>query len=78
MGRKPLLIISLLGTVVESASKLYALCLVAVCGCILDGLTGGNTSIATAVISDTTVKRDLKRSGYLMLRFVWVRHRTCY
>jgi len=32
------------------------------------------TSIATAVISDTTApERDLKRSGYLMLRFVWVR-----
>lgn len=54
-GRKPLLLISLTGTVVANliagftpiAALLFA-------ARILDGLTGGNTSIATAIISDTT------------------------
>ncbi len=54
-GRKPLLIVSLVGTVLSNlvasvapvASLLYG-------ARILDGLTGGNTSIARAIISDTT------------------------
>lgn len=54
-GRKPLLIISLGGTVVANlmaagagtAGVLFA-------ARVLDGLTGGNTSIARAIISDTT------------------------
>lgn len=53
-GRKPLLVLSLVGTVAANllasfapvASLLFA-------ARILDGLTGGNTSIATAIISDT-------------------------
>lgn len=55
LGRKPLLVLSLLGTVVANllagftqiAWPLFA-------ARILDGLTGGNTAIARAVISDST------------------------
>jgi predicted MFS family arabinose efflux permease len=55
MGRKPILIISLLGTVIanllasisNTAWLLYT-------ARILDGLTGGNNSVANAVISDIT------------------------
>lgn len=54
-GRKPLLLISLIGTVaanlIAGFTSISALLFAAR---ILDGLTGGNTSIATAVISDTT------------------------
>lgn len=54
-GRKPLLVVSLIGTVAANllasfapwAGLLFA-------ARILDGLTGGNMSIARAVISDTT------------------------
>lgn len=53
-GRKPLLVISLIGTVVAnlvaSFTPVASLLFVAR---IFDGLTGGNTSIATAIISDT-------------------------
>ncbi|MFB2920971.1 MULTISPECIES: MFS transporter [Aerosakkonema] len=55
LGRKPLLVISLLGTVL--ASLLAAFTPVAwllFAARILDGLTGGNTSVAAAVIADTT------------------------
>lgn len=55
MGRKPLLIVSLIGTVVANLLASWtpvAWLLFAARG--LDGLTGGNTSIARAVISDTT------------------------
>ncbi|MBD3884649.1 MFS transporter [Phormidium tenue FACHB-886] len=53
-GRKPLLILSLVGTIVAnllaSFTPVASLLFIAR---ILDGLTGGNTSIATAIISDT-------------------------
>lgn len=55
LGRKPLLILSLLGTV--AANLIAALTPVAwllFSARILDGITGGNTSIARAIISDTT------------------------
>lgn len=55
MGRKPLLVVSLIGTVVANLLASWtpvAWLLFAARG--LDGLTGGNTSIARAVISDTT------------------------
>lgn len=59
LGRKPLLIVSLLGTVTANvlasftpiAGLLFA-------ARILDGLTGGNTSIAAAIISDTTTPAE--------------------
>jgi MFS family permease len=55
MGRKPLLIISLLGTVVANLLASFTpFAWLLFAARILDGLTGGNTSIATAVISDTT------------------------
>lgn len=55
MGRKPLLVVSLIGTVIANLLASWtsvAWLLFAARG--LDGLTGGNTSIARAVISDTT------------------------
>ncbi|MDJ0775631.1 MAG: MFS transporter [Mastigocoleus sp. MO_167.B18] len=55
LGRKPLLIISLLGTVaanIIAAVTPFAWLLFA--ARILDGFTGGNNSIASAVISDIT------------------------
>ena len=75
-GRKPLLVVSLLGTV---ASNLLA----AVAGLpwllfgarILDGVTGGNNSIAQAVISDITSSEQRTQafgiySGLFRLGFV--------
>jgi MFS family permease len=55
LGRKPLLLVSLLGTVVAglvASYTPYAWLLYA--SRVLDGLTGGNISIARAVISDST------------------------
>lgn len=55
MGRKPLLIISLIGTVLANLLASFApFAWLLFAARILDGLTGGNTSIAIAVISDTT------------------------
>ncbi|NJL00492.1 MAG: MFS transporter [Spirulinaceae cyanobacterium RM2_2_10] len=55
LGRKPLLVVSLFGTVIAnllaSVAPVAALLFLAR---ILDGLTGGNMSIARAVISDST------------------------
>lgn len=59
LGRKPLLIISLLGTVIANVLASFSpIASLLFCARILDGLTGGNTSIARAVISDTTVPSD--------------------
>lgn len=59
MGRKPLLIISLLGTVVANLLASFTpFAWLLFAARILDGLTGGNTSIATAVISDTTTPEE--------------------
>lgn len=55
LGRKPLLILSLMGTVLANltaGTASVAWLLFAARG--FDGLTGGNTSIARAIISDTT------------------------
>lgn len=58
-GRKPLLIISLVGTVIANLIASFApVALLLFVARILDGLTGGNTSIATAIISDTTTPSD--------------------
>lgn len=54
-GRKPMLILSLLGTV--AANLLAAITPIAgllYFARVVDGVTGGNTSIAKAIISDTT------------------------
>ena len=55
LGRKPLLVISLLGTVLANLIACVApFAWLLFAARILDGLTGGNNSIATAVISDIT------------------------
>jgi MFS family permease len=55
LGRKPLLLISLLGTVVaNTAASLAPVAWLLFAARIFDGLTGGNSSIATAIISDIT------------------------
>lgn len=55
IGRKPLLVISLGGTVLANAiASLTPVPGLLFAARILDGLTGGNTSIAQAIISDTT------------------------
>ncbi|MCG8362761.1 MAG: MFS transporter [Pseudanabaenales cyanobacterium] len=54
-GRKPLLVISLIGTVLANiVASLAPFAWLLFAARILDGLTGGNTSIAQAVISDIT------------------------
>jgi len=59
LGRKPLLIASLIGTVMSnllaSVAPVAGLLFLAR---ILDGLTGGNTSIARAAISDSTTPAE--------------------
>ncbi|MEM6433041.1 MAG: MFS transporter [Cyanobacteria bacterium P01_D01_bin.115] len=55
MGRKPLLIISLLGTVAANLmASLAPFAWFLLIARVLDGITGGNTSIAQAIISDIT------------------------
>ncbi|MEO1132856.1 MAG: MFS transporter [Cyanobacteria bacterium J06639_1] len=55
LGRKPLLIASLVGTVVANAIACVAgTPWLLFSARILDGVTGGNTSIARAIVSDTT------------------------
>jgi MFS family permease len=55
LGRKPLLILSLLGTVAANALASFTpLPGLLFAARILDGITGGNNSIAQAIISDIT------------------------
>lgn len=55
LGRKPLLILSLLGTVAANlVASLAPVAWLLFLARVLDGLTGGNNSIAQAIISDTT------------------------
>lgn len=55
LGRKPLLVVSLLGTVLAGAiAAITPVAWLLYFARILDGLTGGNTSIARAVVSDIT------------------------
>ncbi len=55
LGRKPVLILSLLGTVASnSLAALTPFAWLLYVARIFDGLTGGNTSIARAIISDMT------------------------
>lgn len=59
LGRKPLLIISLLGTVAANLiASVAPFAWLLFAARTLDGLTGGNTSIARAVISDTTTPAE--------------------
>jgi MFS family permease len=77
MGRKPLLMISLLGTVIANTiASLAPVAWLLFAARIFDGLTGGNSSIATAVISDITPPQERSkafgwydaafRSGFIM------------
>ncbi|WP_442951430.1 MFS transporter [Oscillatoria sp. CS-180] len=55
VGRKPLLILSLLGTVAANLAASFApLAWFLFLARRLDGLTGSNNSVAQAIISDTT------------------------
>ncbi|NEQ45575.1 MAG: MFS transporter [Leptolyngbya sp. SIOISBB] len=55
LGRKPLLILSLLGTVIANVmASLAPFAWVLFLARVLDGVTGGNNSIAQAIISDIT------------------------
>ncbi|GAB1538426.1 tetracycline resistance MFS efflux pump [Scytonema sp. NUACC21] len=59
MGRKPLLIISLIGTVGANLIASFApFAWLLFAARIFDGLTGGNNSIAKAIITDTTTIAD--------------------
>ncbi|MEO0407158.1 MAG: MFS transporter [Cyanobacteria bacterium P01_A01_bin.135] len=63
MGRKPLLVVSLLGTVVANLIASWTpFAWLLFSARILDGVTGGNNSIARAVISDTTTPADRPRA----------------
>ena len=59
MGRKPILVISLLGTVLANIlASLSNTAFLLYLARIFDGLTGGNNSVATAVISDITTPEE--------------------
>ncbi|HEY9846422.1 MAG TPA: MFS transporter, partial [Candidatus Caenarcaniphilales bacterium] len=63
-GRKPLLIISLVGTVVANLIAGTATTAVTLfLARLLDGVTGGNNSVAQAVISDVT-SRETRAKGF--------------
>jgi MFS family permease len=66
-GRKPLLAISLLGTCISFLMFAWAGGIIMLFAArILDGLTGGNVSVAQAMISDTSTSADrAKRFGIL-------------
>ena len=58
-GRKPLLIISLLGTVIANLiAGTASTAMVLFFARFLDGITGGNASVAQAVISDVTTPEN--------------------
>jgi len=62
-GRKPLLVISLAGTALSNlVASLTPFAWLLFVARVFDGLTGGNTSIAAAVISDTTTPGDRARA----------------
>ncbi len=65
LGRKPLLVISLFGTVLSGIiAAVTPVAWLLYVARIFDGLTGGNTSIARAVVSDiTTVDQRAKAFG---------------
>lgn len=58
-GRKPILIISLIGTAISFVLFAQARSLVMLFAArILDGITGGNISVAQAMVSDTSTPED--------------------
>jgi len=62
-GRKPLLILSLLGTVIANVvASLTPFAWLLFAARALDGLTGGNTSVARAVVSDITTPEKRTRA----------------
>ncbi|MGN6178523.1 MAG: MFS transporter [Mucilaginibacter sp.] len=70
-GRKPLLAISLVGTCISFLMFAWANCLTILFAArILDGLTGGNISVAQAIVSDTSTPADrAKKFGILSSAF---------
>jgi multidrug resistance protein len=70
-GRKPLLAISLFGTCISFLMFAWAQGVVMLFAArILDGLTGGNVSVAQAMISDTSTSKDrAKKFGILSSAF---------
>ncbi|NCD68544.1 MFS transporter [Mucilaginibacter agri] len=70
-GRKPVLAISLAGTCLSFIlfATAHSLAMLFIAR-ILDGITGGNISVAQAMISDSTTAKDrAKRFGYLSSAF---------
>jgi len=62
-GRKPLLVLSLLGTVIANVvASLTPFAWLLFAARALDGLTGGNTSVARAVVSDITTPEKRTRA----------------
>ena len=72
-GRKPLLVISLAGTCISFLLFAEARSLLVLFAArILDGLTGGNVSVAQAMVADTTTaKNRAKRFGILGSAFAF-------
>src|ERR1700761_2559987 len=72
-GRKPLLIISLAGTCISFLLFAEASGLIMLFAArILDGLTGGNVSVAQAMVSDTaTPQNRAKKFGILSSAFAF-------
>jgi len=70
-GRKPLLAISLVGTCISFIMFAEARGMIMLFAArILDGLTGGNISVAQAIVSDTSTSKDrAKRFGILSSAF---------
>jgi len=63
VGRKPLLIVSLLGTVAANLmAGLATVAWVLFAARLLDGITGGNTSIAQAIVGDITTPEQRPRA----------------
>lgn len=65
LGRKPLLVISLVGTMIANFVASTAAFMPVTIGCIVlfsarffDGMTGGNVSVAQAIVSDVTEPKD--------------------
>ena len=70
-GRKPILVISLAGTAISFLLFAEARSMLMLFAArILDGLTGGNVSVAQAMVSDTATKEDrAKKFGILSSAF---------